>query len=59
MNYDTYELVHGLRDRLLYLNDQDREEFLKYIDALFHLYPLERVVRYGSDIAKQHQQKDG
>jgi len=55
MDHETYELVHGLRDRMLYLNEKDRAEFLEYIDALFHLYPLEKVVRYGIDIAKQNQ----
>jgi hypothetical protein len=43
-------LIQGLNDRLLYLTDDDRKQFLAYIDALYDGYPVPRVVYYGRDI---------
>lgn len=43
-------LLQGTIDRILYLSDKDREEFLKYMDALYTMYPVPKKVRYGSEI---------
>jgi hypothetical protein len=63
MNYEdkeqTYELVHGLTDRLLYLKDEDRQEFLRYLEALYYLFPIPRKVVYGKDIVNHESQDYG
>jgi hypothetical protein len=48
-------LVHGLQDRLLYLNEEERTEFLRYIDALYLIYPVPRKVLYGAEALKNQQ----
>ncbi len=44
-----YRLVHGINDRLLYLDEKSKAKFVKGIDALFKIYPCPREVRYGSE----------
>lgn len=46
-------LIQGLNDRLLYLSEKDRKQFLAYLDALYEVYPVPRVVYYGKDIKHQ------
>ncbi len=46
-------LIQGLNDRLLYLSEEDRKQFLAYLDALYDVYPVPRVVYYGKDIKHQ------
>jgi hypothetical protein len=43
-------LVQGTIDRILYLSDKDREEFLRYIDALYTMYPIPKKIKYGVEI---------
>ena len=43
-------LIQGTIDRILYLSEKDREEFLKYIDILYTMYPVPKKVRYGAEI---------
>jgi len=43
-------LLQGTIDRILYLSDKDREEFLRYMDALYTLYPVPKKIRYGAEI---------
>jgi hypothetical protein len=47
---ERIKLIQGLNDRLLYLSEEKRKEFLSYLDALYCIYPFDRVVRYGKDI---------
>ena len=47
-------LIQGLNDRLLYLSEEDLKQFLAYLDALYDVYPVPRVVYYGKDI--KHEQ---
>lgn len=44
-----YDLVHGMNDRLLYLDDKSKSKFIRGIDALFQMYPCPREVKYGSE----------
>jgi hypothetical protein len=46
------DLVHGLRDRLAYLNDDDKKEFLNYLQTLYNAYPSPVKVVYGYDAIK-------
>jgi hypothetical protein len=46
---EMYRLVHGINDRLLYLDEKSKAKFVKGIDALFKIYPCPREVRYGSE----------
>jgi hypothetical protein len=43
-------LLQGTIDRILYLSKEDREEFLRYIDALYTLYPVPKKIKYGAEI---------
>jgi hypothetical protein len=43
-------LLQGTIDRILYLSEGDREEFLRYIDALYTLYPVPKKILYGAEI---------
>jgi len=45
---NMFDMVHGLRDRVLYLADGDKDKFIKAIEKLFETYPCPREVRYGS-----------
>ena len=51
-----YEFVHAMNDRLLYLDDKSKEEFVKEIENLFKTYPCPREVRYGAE-AKMLEKK--
>jgi hypothetical protein len=51
---EMYRLVHGINDRLLYLDDKSKEKFVKAIDTLFKVYPCPREVRYGSEAKLSH-----
>jgi hypothetical protein len=44
-----YQMVHGMNDRLLYLDEKRKAKFIKAIDSLFTKYPCPREVRYGSE----------
>jgi hypothetical protein len=44
-----YQLVHGMNDRLLYLDEKSKAKFVKGIEALFQIYPCPREVKYGSE----------
>lgn len=46
---EMYRLVHGINDRLLYLDDNSKTKFVKGMDALFKIYPCPREVNYGSE----------
>jgi hypothetical protein len=41
------DMVHAMNDRLLYLDDKSKEEFVKAIENLFKTYPCPREVKYG------------
>jgi len=47
---ERIEFIQSLHDRLLYLPEEKRKEFLSYLEALYCIYPIDRVVRYGKDI---------
>ncbi len=49
-----YELVHAMNDRLLYLDEKSKEEFVKAIENLFKTYPCPREVRYGAEAKLNH-----
>jgi hypothetical protein len=44
-----YDLVHGMNDRLLYLDEKSKAKFIKAIESLFTTYPCPREVKYGSE----------
>jgi hypothetical protein len=46
---EMYRLVHGINDRLLYLDEKSKAKFVKGIDALFKIYPCPREVKYGAE----------
>jgi hypothetical protein len=50
-------LVHGINDRLLYLDDKSKAKFVKGMDALFNIYPCPREVRYGSEAKVKNEQE--
>lgn len=47
---ERLKIVQGVIDRLLYLDEKNRDEFLKYIDALFSVYKPSKETRWGSEI---------
>jgi hypothetical protein len=49
-----YDMVHAMNDRLLYLDDKSKEEFVSAIEKLFETYPCPREVRYGSEATIKH-----
>ena len=49
-----YELVHAMNDRLLYLDEKSKEEFVRAIENLFKTYPCPREVRYGAEAKLNH-----
>ena len=51
-----YDMVHAMNDRLLYLDDKSKEEFVSAIEKLFETYPCPREVRYGAE-AKMLEKK--
>lgn len=50
-------LIQGLNDRLLYLKEEDRKQFLAYMEALYEVYPVPRPVWYGKDIKHERNGK--
>lgn len=50
-------LIQGLIDRLLYIEGDDRKEFLSYLDALYYVYPVPRKIKYGRDALIVDDQK--
>lgn len=44
-------LIQKLNDRLLYLSEADAVEFVSYLETLYESYPIDRVVKYGNNIA--------
>lgn len=49
MTDEQLMIVQGLVDRLLYLKDNNRKEFLSYLDTLYEVYPIPRKILYGRD----------
>lgn len=54
---ERIQLIQSLHDRLLYLPEEKRKEFLSYLEALYCIYPIDRVVRYGKDIVNYENQE--
>ena len=46
---NMFDMVHGLRDRVLYLAEGDKAKFIKAIEKIYETYPCPREVRYGSE----------
>ena len=42
-------LVQNLIDRLIYLDEEKRKEFLSYLDALYCVYQVPRKIKYGRE----------
>jgi hypothetical protein len=53
---ERLKVVQGVIDRLLYLKDADREEFLKYVDALFSMYKHDRQTKWGVEVFTNQNQ---
>lgn len=49
---ERLELIQGMVDRLLYLQDNDRKEFLNYLDALYCVFPVPKKVLHGEAAIK-------
>lgn len=47
---ERLKIVQGVIDRLLYLDHKERDEFLRYIDALFGVYKPSKETRWGAEI---------
>jgi hypothetical protein len=47
-------LVQGLIDRLLYLEGEQRSEFLAYLDAMYCVFQVPRQVKYGREALINH-----
>jgi len=43
-------LLQGTIDRILYLSEEDRHEFLKYLEMLYTIYPVPKKIKYGIEI---------
>jgi hypothetical protein len=46
------DLVHGLRDRMAYLNEEEKEDFIKHLEMLYNSYPSPVKVLYGYEAVK-------
>ena len=55
---ERLKVVQGVIDRLLYLNDSDRQDFLKYVDALFSMYKHDRHTKWGVEVFTNQNQDD-
>lgn len=42
-------LVQGLIDRLLYLEGEQRSEFLSYLEAMYCVFQVPRQIKYGRE----------
>jgi len=54
---ERIKVLQGVIDRLLYLNDADRQEFLKYMDALFSMYKHDRHTKWGVEVFTNQNQE--
>jgi hypothetical protein len=48
------DMIHAMNDRLLYLDEKSKEEFVNAIENLFQTYPCPREVRYGAEAKLNH-----
>lgn len=55
---ERLRFIQGVIDRLLYLNDADREEFLKYMDALFSIYKPQKQTKWGHEVFHDNLNQD-
>jgi hypothetical protein len=55
---ERLRVVQGVIDRLLYLNDSDRQEFLMYVDALFSIYKHDRHTKWGVEVFTENQEDE-
>lgn len=55
---ERLRFIQGVIDRLLYLNDADRQEFLKYLDALFSIYKPQRQTKWGHEVFSDNQNQE-
>jgi len=55
---ERLRVLQGVIDRLLYLNDSDRQEFLKYVDVLFSMYKHDRHTKWGVEVFTNQNQDD-
>lgn len=44
------KIVQGVIDRLIYLRDNDKQEFINYMDALFSMYKHDRHTKWGAEV---------
>lgn len=51
------KIVQEVIDRLLYLNDRDRQEFISHMDDLFSIYKHDRHTKWGAEIFTQNQEQ--
>lgn len=47
-------LVQGLIDRLLYLEGEQRLEFLSYLEAMYCVFQVPREIKYGREALINH-----
>jgi hypothetical protein len=55
---ERIKIVQGVIDRLLYLNDQEREEFVSYMDTLFSVYKHDRHTKWGAEVFNDNLNQD-
>ena len=47
-------LVQGLIDRLLYLEGEQRLEFLSYLESMYCVFQIPRQIKYGHEALINH-----
>lgn len=58
-NYEErLDLIQGVIDRLLYLEEKEMKEFLGYLDAMFCVYPIPRKILYGAEALRAKKEED-
>ena len=51
MNEEQHlKIVQGVIDRLVYLRDNDKQEFINYMDTLFSMYKHDRHTKWGAEV---------
>jgi hypothetical protein len=55
---ERIKIVQGVIDRLLYLNDEEREEFINYMNTLFSVYKHDRHTKWGVEVFTNQNQDD-
>lgn len=51
MNEEQHlKIVQGVIDRLIYLRDNDKQEFISYMDTLFSMYKHDRHTKWGAEV---------